>query len=159
MGVAKTIMNSRKDRVLKCSTCGQIDNTAPFECPRRDDALDDTFDEWGLGSPDAYEFDSGELYWDGYCDEADDEIVLSQSEFTINAADTASFVEDWAKEQVYAVQIEWEQRKRNDKWVDVVVAYIGDEDEGQVLGQYYSQCIASLKKLIAPDEERKNNEQ
>lgn len=92
------------------------------------------------------EFEDGGYYYDIYCPEADDTIMIGLSEVEVDAANTASYLEDWAKAQGWDVEIDWVQVQRNGKYVDRVALITGDDDPYLVLGQYYSQCQKRLRE-------------
>lgn len=134
-------MSERDDKCFLCSLCGKISKNPPYECPR-DGELDDWVEE------DDGVFEGGTFYYDIYCHEAEDSITVSQSEFEIDAANTASYLESWAKAEGWNVEIEWIQVKQNDKWVDRVALVVDadNDDPYLVLGQYFSQCQKRLKE-------------
>lgn len=144
----ETLTDSQK-RVFMCSNCSGVDPDVPFQCPK-DGELDDWVED------DEY-FEDGWLYWDGYCHEAEDSILLRQSEVMLDAANTAHYVEQWAKEQGWDIEVEWTSIVRNGKWVDRVGVYTDNDDKPyHVLGQYYTECCKALKKYMESKAETTN---
>lgn len=134
-------MSNRDDKCFLCSLCGKISDRTPYRCPKGGEL--DTWVEDDDGS-----FENGGFYWDIYCHESGDSIEVFISEVEVDAANTAAYLESWAKSQGWDVSIEWIQVKRNGNYVDRVALIVDADDPYLVLGQYFSQCQKRLKEYM-----------